>query len=162
MDVWMYGCMYVCIIIQVRLSFLPLKLYFLIPLSTPCLWYAPFFLTVCHLTNPASPLPRPFSFSPLYYFPFYLLHFRHFITAIDRNCELIVFLLLLLHVYLHGVPTCNKKINKKEPYRLHTTLTVYGSDLASITDTVASLDTKQKVKHSVRKSIHNKAMLLWD
>ena len=46
-------------------------------------------------------------------------------------------------------------------YIVHTTETVYGSDLASLTDTVDSLYTKQKVKHSVRKSIQNKAMLLW-
>ena len=43
----------------------------------------------------------------------------------------------------------------------HTTKTVYGSELASLTDTVASLYTKQKVKHSVRKSIPNEGMLLW-
>ena len=43
----------------------------------------------------------------------------------------------------------------------HTTKTVYGSDLASLTDTVASLYTKQKVKHSFSKSIPNKAILLW-
>ena len=45
--------------------------------------------------------------------------------------------------------------------REHTTKTRYGSDLAPLTDTVASLYTKEKVKHSVRKSIPNKAMLLW-
>ena len=33
------------------------------------------------------------------------------------------------------------------------TKTVYGSDLASLTDTKALLDTKKKVKHSVRKSV---------
>ena len=44
-------------------------------------------------------------------------------------------------------------------YNYHTTKTVYGSDLASLTDTVASLYTKEKVKHSVRKSIPNKVML---
>ena len=33
----------------------------------------------------------------------------------------------------------------------HTTVTVYGSDIVSVTDTVASIDTKRKVKHSVRK-----------
>ena len=38
---------------------------------------------------------------------------------------------------------------------------MYGSDLASLTDTVASLYTKQKVKHSVRKRIPNKVMVLW-
>ena len=43
---------------------------------------------------------------------------------------------------------------------MHTTKTVYGSDLASLRDTVASLDTKQKVKHSVRKSIPNKAIVV--
>ena len=37
-------------------------------------------------------------------------------------------------------------------YNYHTTKTVYGSDLASLTDTVASLYTKEKVKHRVRKS----------
>ena len=42
----------------------------------------------------------------------------------------------------------------------HTTKTLYGSYLASLIDTVASLYTKQKAKHSVRKSIPNKAMLL--
>ena len=36
-------------------------------------------------------------------------------------------------------------------YNYHTTKTVYGSDLTSLTDTVASLYTKEKVKHSVRK-----------
>ena len=46
------------------------------------------------------------------------------------------------------------------PYNTHTTKTVYGSELASLTDTVASLYTKQKVKHSVRKSIPNKGILL--
>ena len=44
-------------------------------------------------------------------------------------------------------------------YIYHTTKTMYGSDLASLTDTVASLYTKEKVKHSVRKSIPNKVML---
>ena len=41
----------------------------------------------------------------------------------------------------------------------HTYKTVYGSELASLMDTVASLYTKQKVKHSVRKSIPKKGML---
>ena len=36
-------------------------------------------------------------------------------------------------------------------YNYHTTKTVFGSDLASLTDTVASLYTKEKVKQSVRK-----------
>ena len=43
----------------------------------------------------------------------------------------------------------------------HTTKIVYGSDLASLTDTVASHYTKQKVKHGVRKSIPNIEMPLW-
>ena len=42
----------------------------------------------------------------------------------------------------------------------HTIKTVYGPVLASLTGTVASPYTKQKVKHSVRKSIPNKGMLL--
>ena len=37
----------------------------------------------------------------------------------------------------------------------HTTKTMHGLDLASLTDTVASLDRKEKVKHSIRKSISN-------
>ena len=45
--------------------------------------------------------------------------------------------------------------------KYQTTKTAPGSDLASLTDTVASLYTKQKVKHSVRKGIKNNAMLLW-
>ena len=61
----------------------------------------------------------------------------------------------LAHIYT--LPTL-ETISKDQ----HTTKTVYGRDLhvASLTDTVASLETKQKVKHSVRKSIPNKAMLL--
>ena len=43
-------------------------------------------------------------------------------------------------------------------YNYHTNKTMYGSDLASLTDTVASLYTNEKVKHSVRKSIPNKVM----
>ena len=39
----------------------------------------------------------------------------------------------------------------------HTTKTVYDSDLASLTDTVASLYTKEKVKNCIRKSIQKKA-----
>ena len=46
-------------------------------------------------------------------------------------------------------------------YNYRTTKTMYGSDLASLTDTVASLYTKEKVKNSVRKSIPSKVMLLW-
>ena len=42
---------------------------------------------------------------------------------------------------------------EKDRHRIHTTETVYDSDLASLMDMVASLDMKQKVKHSVRKSI---------
>ena len=34
---------------------------------------------------------------------------------------------------------------------VHTAKTVYGPELASLTDTVALLYTKEKVKHSVRK-----------
>ena len=43
----------------------------------------------------------------------------------------------------------------------HPTKTVYGSDQAYLTDTVASLYTIEEVKHSVRKSTPNKAILLW-
>ena len=54
---------------------------------------------------------------------------------------------------IQSIDSCEQK---------HTTTMVYGSYLASLTDTVASLYTKQKVKHSVRKkSIPNKSMQLW-
>ena len=61
-----------------------------------------------------------------------------------------------VHEFVYSlVPIVNVTIS----YHYHTTKTVYGSDLASLTDTVASLYTKEKVKHGVRKSIPNKVML---
>ena len=69
-------------------------------------------------------------------------------------------------IYSHGKFYMNMQTKREKKSRDrfnadldHTTKTVYGSELASLTDTVASLYTKQKVKHSVRKSIPNKGML---
>ena len=60
----------------------------------------------------------------------------------------------------HEIERRIRMVGMKKPDQEHTTKTVYGSELASLTDTVASLYMKQKVKHSVRKSIPNKGMLL--
>ena len=60
--------------------------------------------------------------------------------------------------YIYLKTTNNKSIPTRDVF--HTTITVYGSELASLTDTVASPYPKQKVKHNVRKSIPNKGMLL--
>ena len=71
-----------------------------------------------------------------------------------RQVPLLVIIIIIIILKYEGQTS-------RHFYNLLTTKTVYDSDLSSLADTVASLDTKQEGKRNVRKSIHNKAMLLW-